>query len=108
MKPEFEKLLYTLACVVALVLSIASVADVAVHGRNEAALALRTTTAVCSLRDYYAGQVRQSQAFLNLSPAQRVAKYGAIGDVPDAEIRAGLVKYRLVVSALSDLRCPSR
>jgi len=103
---DVEKFLYTAACVVAVVLSIASVALVAVQSRNDARVALHTTAAVCSLRGYYEGQVARSEAFLKLTPAERKAKYGSIGDVPDAEIRVGLAKERLVVEALTPLRCP--
>lgn len=106
MTADVEKFLYTAACVVAVVLSIASVALVAVQSRNEARVGLRTTAAVCSLRSYYEGQAAQSTAFLQLTPEERVAKYGSLGDVPTSVIRAGLVKEREVVAALRPVRCP--
>lgn len=129
MNDRTEKLIYTVAAVMALVLSISSVALVAVQGRNDARqargavranhaavaaiqqntrVALQTTAAVCALRSYYEGQVRESEAFLRLTPAERLAKYGPIAAIPTAEIRAGLARERRIVTAFQPLRCPRR
>jgi hypothetical protein len=105
MNTTVEKLIYTAACVVAVVLSISSVALVALQGRQDARAALHTTTAVCGLRTYYKAQVAQSEDFLRLTPDERRAKYGSLADIPDSVIRDGLVRERQIVSSLAPLRC---
>lgn len=112
MSPGIERALISLACTVALVLALVSVADVAIQGRQEARQShaevqqlLKVKVAVCSLRDYYAGQVGQSEDFLKLTLQERIKKYGSIGDIPDPAIKLGLTKERQIVRRLSPLVC---
>ena len=106
MNDRVQNVLYSVACVAALVLAISAVALVAVQGRNDARVALRTTAAVCSLRRYYVGQVASSEAYLAMTPAERQRKYGtSLGDIPDVVIREGLVKEEQVVAALRPIQC---
>lgn len=100
-----ERLVVVVAVVSALLFSISAVALEAVNARHAADQGIQVKQAVCALRAFNESQIRQSQAFLKLTLAERKAKYGSIGDVPDAQIQAGITREEKVVGALSSLNC---
>lgn len=105
MSSGIEKWLYAIACTVALVLALVAVADVALQARADSRQALKDKTAGCALRSYYENQAAQSEAFLKLTLAERIQKYGAIGNIPNSVIESGLDKERGIVRALAPLDC---
>lgn len=68
-------------------------------------LSLQARTALCAYKASAEESVASSQAFLRMTPEQRQAKYGSIGDIPDDVIRRGLARQRRTVQSLSALHC---
>lgn len=62
--------------------------------------------AVCQYKGDLEQRAQQGRAFLNLTPAQRVKKYGAaFGHIPPATIRASVLNEERAVKSLAALRC---
>lgn len=61
--------------------------------------------AACAQRAYYLHQAEQTRAFLKLSPEQRRAKYGSIGDIPVAVLRTSLAHYEAQLRVTDSLGC---
>lgn len=61
--------------------------------------------ALCAFDDDLASRVQDSRDFLKLTLAQRIAKYGSVGDVPDSVIKANLRNQQATLASLKSLRC---
>ena len=62
--------------------------------------------ALCVLKADYAKRLSDSEAYLRLTHAQRVAKYGeSLGTIPNATIQTSIKNLQANIDALSDLNC---
>lgn len=96
---------YTLLCLAVAVLFLgnrSNTADIRRQARN-GALAHQ---ALCAQRDNLREAVRRGEQFLNLTPEQRVRRYGQLlGSVPASTVRAQLVGQRRALQAYQRLGC---
>lgn len=68
-------------------------------------LSLQARTALCAYKANAEQSVANSRAFLKMTPEQRTAKYGSIGDTPDSVVVRGLAAQQRTVRALGALHC---
>ena len=97
-----EKILVVAAATSALVFSILAVALVAVLAYQQSEEIHRIQ---CGQKSALQDELRTSQAFLKMTPQERTAKYGSLGDYPDAQVRAGIAKDKKNLAPLARLSC---
>jgi len=71
-------------------------------------IATRNTTAVralCIFRQDLINRRNQNEKFLSLTKAERVRKYGDLGNIPDSVIMNSLRGQNQTIASLDSLRC---
>ena len=60
----------------------------------------------CSVKENLTAHVAESEAYLKLSPAERVAKYGqSLGTIPEDFVKTGIASDQLLLAPYKTLKC---
>ena len=99
-KTQFAAILFTL-----IILSITANAYAVYRISGLAQQGAQAHAVNCSYRGYLLRQVADSKAFLAMTPAQRVERFGALGNIPAATIQRSLRLQEAAAASLDQLKC---
>lgn len=68
-------------------------------------LGVESHQALCVFRNDLATRTQANDAFLQMTPAERVAKYGQLGRIPPSTIEQSLRSQQATLRSLDSLHC---
>ena len=99
-KSQFAGILFTL-----IILSIVANAYAVYRISGLAQQGAQAHAVNCAYRSYLVRQVHDSKAFLAMTPAQREARFGSIGNIPVATVLRSLRLQEEAAASLRQLKC---
>lgn len=100
-----SKLAFGLVILLVVMVSYAGLTYLVVQNAHLARQGAQTHAAVCNYRADLAQRLASSEAFDALTPAQRVAKYGSLGNLPEATVKQSIVQESAALKSYSGLDC---